>query len=153
MEMLIWKNFNLYVPGTFKFENYFLPRIQNPTLEYFVVNARRYGIQRKGNNHLVVFLDFCLIKPPGQFIETDETETGVYNLKTPATLEMFNRLFIREKDVSVYSVSFHSRMSAIAWKLLIDIADDDKIMIEDDSGNFVGGPQCARDLKHLFGQG
>lgn len=153
MEMTLWKNFNLYVPGDFQFGNYFLPRIKNPQLEFFPVNARRYGVQRQGNNHLVVFLDFCLKKSPYQFIEIDETESGVYNLIAPMDVEMFNRLFGLEKEVSVFSVSYHSRMSAIAWKLLIDIAEDERIMAEDDSGNFVGGPQCVRDLKHLFGPG
>ena len=146
----MWKNFNIYVPGEYTFEKYFLPRIKNPILDLFPVNARRYGIQREGNNHLVVFLDFCLKKESAKFAEVEEGESGVFNLKNPAETEIFNGLFAGQKEVAVYTVSYHPRMSAIAWKLLIDILDDEKIMVEDDSGNFMRGPNCVKDLKSLY---
>jgi hypothetical protein len=146
------KNFNIYVPGGYSFEKDLLPRIKNPILEFFPVNARRYGVQREGNNHLVVFLDFCLKKDPAKFAEAEEGESGAFNLKNPTETEIFNALFSAQKEVSVYTVSYHPRMSAIAWKLLIDILDDEKIMVEDDSGNFMRGPHCVKELKALYGK-
>ena len=146
----MWKNFNLYVPGEYSFEKHFLAKIKNPILEFFPVNSRRYGVQRQGNNHLVVFLDYCLKKDFSKFSEADEGESGVYNLKNPTETEIFKDLFEGEKEVAVFSVSYHPRMSAIAWKLLIDILEDEKIMVEDDSGNFMRGPHCVKELRSLY---
>jgi hypothetical protein len=143
--------FNLYVPSEYTFKNYFFPRIQNPSLEFFEVDKRRYGIQRKGNNHLVVFLDFCLKKPPSEFTRLNSSEAGDLLVESPAVIELFNRMFGRQKEVAVYSLSYNARMSVIAWKLLTEIANDEKIMVEDDSGQWMSGPECVRELKELLG--
>lgn len=146
------KNINLYVPAEFTFMNYFLPGIKNKTLEHYEVDAKRYGVQRVGNNHLVVFLDFRLKKASPQFIKALEGRADDFFLKNPADIDLFGQVFKSQKEVALFSITYSSRMSVIAWKLLIDIADNDKILVEDDKGHFMKGPDCVQELKALLVQ-
>lgn len=57
----------LFVPGDYAFGNYFLPKIKNQTIDFFEVSHKRRGIQRKGNNHLVVFLEFVCKRAPAEY--------------------------------------------------------------------------------------
>lgn len=144
--------FNLYVPGEYTFESHFLPRIQETHLECFEVDRNRHGIQRKGNNHLVVFMDFCLKGPPSKFTEPDGDGAQEFLFEKPHEIEFFNRVFAGQKEVAVFSLAYKARMSVILWKLLVHIADDERMMVEDDQGNLMTGPQCVQELKHLMGQ-
>lgn len=144
--------FNLYVPADYTFKNYFLPRIKRPSLECFEIDKNRHGIQRKGNNHLVVFLDFCLKKPPSEFTNANSGEADDFLIEEPADINFFNRIFGRQKEVAVYSLSYHGRMSVIAWEVLIEIADDEKVVLENDFGKLVRGPEWVQDHKVLMGQ-
>ncbi len=145
--------FNFYVPADYGFKNYFLPKIKHPSLEYFDVDRDRYGIQRKGNNHLVVFLDYCFQKAPSEFTEPKGDGANDFVFEKPHQIEFFNRMFRHQKEVAVYSLSYHARMSVIVWKLLIDITDDEKVMVEDNLGHLMTGPQCAREFEQLLREG
>ncbi len=147
------KKFKIFVPGEYTFMNYFLPGIKNPALECFEVDKRRHGVQRKGNNHLVVFLDFCLKKESSKFIEANGNETEDFLMETPADIDFFKRMFGCQKEVAVFSLSYNARMSVIAWKLLIDIANDEKLLVVDDSGKLMRGPECVKEHELLLGQG
>ena len=136
--------FNLYVPAEYTFENYFLPRIESPSLEFFEVDEKRRGIQRKGNNHLIVFLDFCLKKASAEFIKTNSDGVDDFLIESPVDIEFFNRFFSPQKEVAVYSLSCHGRMSVIAWEVLILIADE--------SGKLMAGPVYVREHKKIMGR-
>jgi len=144
------KIFNLYVPVEYTFKNYFLPRINYSDLEYFEMGPHRHGIQRTGNNHLLVFLDFCLKKPPSKFTKAKSVETGDFRMRTPAEIKLFKRIFARQKEVAAFSLTYHPRMSVMLWKLLIQVVDDPKIMVRDDSGHLMTGRQCIQEIKKLL---
>ena len=144
--------FNLYVPAEYTFKNYFLPRIKKPSLKCFEVDKKRHGIQRRNNNHLIVFLDFCFKKPPSEFTQTKDDEADDFLIEAPADIELFNRMFSRQRVVSVYSLSCNGRMSVIAWEVLIAIADDEKVLIEDESGKLVAGVEWVREHKAIMGE-
>jgi hypothetical protein len=144
--------FNLYVPAEYTFENYFLPKIESPSLEFFEVDEKRRGIQRKGNNHLIVFLDFCLKTAASEFTQGDSDQVLDFRFGTPADIDFFNRVFSRQKEVAVYSLSYHGRMSVIAWEVLNLIADNVKVVVEDESGKLMEGPAYVREHKKIMGQ-
>lgn len=147
------KIFNLYVPAEYNFNNYFLLKINKPTLEHFEVDSRRHGIQRKGNNHLVVFLDFHGKKSSSRFAEVLAEPQGEFFMKSDAEVGLFNQMFGGQKEVAVYSVAFTSKMSAFAWKVLFDLVNDDRILVEDDTRKLMKGADCAKSLSLVLGQG
>jgi hypothetical protein len=144
--------FNLYVPAEYTFESYFVPMIKGPLLEFFEVDKNRRGIQRKGNNHLIVFLDFCLKKPASEFTKNCGGEADDFRIEAPSDIKFFYRMFGQENEVSVFSLSYHGRMSVIAWEVLIEIADNPRVVVEDETGKLVGGPECIQEYKMLMGQ-
>jgi hypothetical protein len=144
--------FNIYVPSEYKFKNYFLPRIKKPSLKCFEVDKNRRGIQRKDNNHLIVFLDFCFKKNPSEFTHINGDAAGDFFIKEPAEIELFNGVFGQQKEVAVYSLSYHGRMSVIAWEVLIAIADDEKVLIEDETGKLIAGTEWVREHKAVMGE-
>jgi hypothetical protein len=144
--------FNLYVPVEYTFEKYFLPRIESPSLEFFEVDENRRGIQRKGNNHLIVFLDFCIKKASSEFTKSKSDGVDDFLISSPVDIEFFNRMFILQKEVAVYSLSCHGRMSVIAWEVLNLIADNEKVVIEDESGKLMAGPAYVREHKKIMGR-
>src|ERR1700733_14304446 len=109
------KIFNLFVPGEYTFENYFIPKIKNPAVECFEVGKVRHGYQRKGNNHLVVFLDFCLKKETSRFTKVNGSEAEHFLLEDQTDIELFNRVLRQQKEVAVYSLAYNAKMSVIAW--------------------------------------
>ena len=146
------KVFDIYVPGEYTFENYFLPKIKNSTLDCFEVDKNRHGVQRKGNNHLIVFLDFHLKKPSLEFTKINGDQVEDFFIEEPADIELFNRVLGREKEVAVFSLSYHARMSVIAWEVLLAVADNEKVVVEDDLDKLMDGPKYVRDLKKFLGQ-
>lgn len=146
-------NYNIFVPAKYTLENYFLPKIKNPTLEHFEVDRKRHGIQRKGNNHLVVFLDFRGKKSSVDFAELGGGDQGEIFMKNQEELTLFRKVFKDHKEVAVFSLSFNSRMSVFVWKVLIELVDEELILVEDESGKIMSGPDCARSLRSLMGQG
>ena len=144
------KNFNLYVPSEYTFLDYFRPRIVDPGLEWFEVDLRRHGVQRKGNNHLVVFLDFRFQGPPS-FFTGGSGKAGSFGLRTPAEAELFNRVLGGEREVAVYSLAYHVRMSILAWRLLTQVADDGRVLLEDEPGLLSPGPDFVREHLRLLG--
>jgi hypothetical protein len=144
--------FNLYVPAEYTFEIYFIPKIKSPSLEFFDVDKNRRGIQRKGNNHLIVFLDFCLKKRALEFTKNNSGEADDFLIESPSDIKFFYRMFGQENEVSVFSLSYHGRMSVIAWEVLIEIADDPRVVVEDERGKLVDGPECIQEYKMLMGQ-
>src|SRR5579859_4954853 len=129
------KTVHFYVPAEYGFKSYFLPKINPSAFENFEVSRHRHGIQRKGNNHLVVFLDFHLQKESTLFTAPGGHEAGEFFLKKPDDAELFRRTLGRQKEVAVYSLAYQALMTVIAWKLLVDIADDQKILVLDDHGH------------------
>lgn len=146
------KTVHLYVPVEYSFKHYFLPKINPSAFESFEVDRHRHGIQRKGNNHLVVFLDFRLQKEPSQFTSSGDGATGEFFLQKPDEADLFHRTLGRQKQVAVYSLAYQARMTVIAWKLLVDITDDEKVLVRDDHGHLKAGPQCAGEHRKLLGQ-
>ena len=142
--------YNLFVPAEYTFKSHFVPKIKDPILDCFEVDGSRQGIQRKGNNHLVVFLDFCLKAPPEKFLEVAKNENYDFHFKTPPDVELFMRVFGQQKEVALFSLSFNPRMTVLAWRLLIEIADDDKTLVEDEGGHLRTGPDCVRELRELM---
>ena len=146
------KIFNFYVPAEYNFKQYFLPKINHLDLEYFEVDSHRHGIQRKGNNHLVVFLDYCLKKAPSHFTETNNDGVGSFFLEKTDEAKLFKKMFEDQGEVAVFTLSYNARMSVVAWKLLVDIANDERVLVRDDHGRLVTGPQCVQEHKELLGQ-
>ena len=144
-------NFYFYVPPEYTFEGYFSPKVDPSSLEFFEVDRRRRGIQRKGNNHLVVFLDSCVQAEPARFLEPEEAGMNGLRMRTPAEKDLFNRLFGGQKEVAVFALSYHARMSVIAWKITAALADDERILVKNDAGNLMAGRECAHELKSLLG--
>ncbi len=144
------KKMVLVVPGEYTFENFFAPRFKKTNLEIFDVDTNRRGIQRKGNNHLVVFLDYVYKKPLDQFSETQgiESETIVYLTQTH--IEFFKQMFDHQKELSVYALSYDARMSLIAWEVITHIADDKRVLVEEGFGEWMKGPELARELKDFL---
>lgn len=146
------RNFNIYAPAKCTFENYFLPRVQKPALDHFEVDKKRYGIQRKGNNHLVVFLDYHGKKNVAKFSEVGGGEQGEFFTKPSSEAGLFATIFSGHGEVAVYSISYSLKMSVFAWKLLSEVVDDAKVLVEDDSGHLMTGPDCAKAMRELLKQ-
>ena len=144
------KIYNLFVPAEYTFKNHFIPKIKNPVLESFEVDSSRQGIQRKGNNHLVVFLDFCLKAPPEKFLEVAESENFEFHFRASGDVDIFRKKFAGQEAVALYSLSYNPRMTVLAWKLLMDIADDGRILVENEDGTLMDGHACVEDLKQML---
>ncbi len=142
------KRFNLYVPGDYTFKDHYLPLIDKIGLDSFEAGPHRYGIQRKDNNHLVVFLEHSLHMAPSHFIQGDET--GRFALETPQEAALFERVLGKQKDVSVFSLFYTPRMTPMAWRVTAEIADDPKCLVMDESRHFLTGPDCVLELKSLM---
>jgi hypothetical protein len=41
-------------------------------------------------------------------------------------------------------------MTPLAWRLLIEIADDPRVLVMDEARHFMPGPDYARDLRELL---
>jgi hypothetical protein len=141
------KNIYLYVPVGYSFGNYFIPKIKNPNLECFEAGRTRMGIQRKGNNHLVVFLEFGFKKRPlpGEKVDLNEQPWP----------EEFHREFVvsffkKEPEIALYKLVYDARMSIVAWEILTEIADDERILVDEGLGSCLNGPQLANELKELL---
>ena len=144
------KLYNLFVPAEYHFKNHFLPKIKNPDLDCFEVDDSRQGVQRKDNNHLVVFLDFCLKGPPEQFLEEAKNDNYSYHFRSPQDVELFTKTFGQQKEVALFSLSFRPQMTVLAWKLLIDIAEDERTLVEDEEGRLLNGAHCVQELKQMM---
>lgn len=144
-------SFYFYVPAEYTFEGYFLPKIDPSSLDFFEVDRRRRGIQRKGNNHLVVFLDYCLKAEISRFMEGEGGEADRFRMRTSAERGLFGGLFGDQREVAVFSLSYHARMSVIAWKIVVSLADNAGILVKNDAGNLMRGDECVHDLKGLLG--
>ncbi len=144
------KEFLLYVPSSYTLRNYFLPKLEKPAMESFEITSNRIGIQRKGNNHLVVFLEFSFKRPMEEFFLIHDGEAGDLFLHSPSDREFFRQMYIDEKEVSVFSLAYHPRMSVLAWESIAEIADDPRIIVRDVSDELIKGDELAREFKELL---
>ncbi|HVZ80676.1 MAG TPA: hypothetical protein VHE12_07740 [bacterium] len=142
------KRYNLYMPGEYSFKGHFLPLIEKAELDAFEADTHRWGIQRKDNNHLCVFLEHSLKMGPSHF--TQGEETGRFAIQAPKDKALFERILGDRKEVSVFALFYTPRMTPLAWKVMIELADDPKILVMDDARNFMPGPDCALELKGLM---
>jgi hypothetical protein len=142
------KRFHLYVPGDYTFRGHYLPRIDQMGLDSFEASSRCYGIQRKDNNHLVVFLEQAALTEPSYF--TSGKENDRFALKTPGEIELFEKTLGHHKEVSVFVLFYTARMTPMAWKVMAGIGDDPKVLVMDESRHFLPGPDCALELKALM---
>jgi hypothetical protein len=141
------KNIYLFVPTEYSFAGYFIPKIKNPHLECFEAGKNRLGIQRRGNNHLVVFLEFGFKKRPAGLAAGDLSEQP--------WPEEYHRKFVgsffrKEHEISVFKLIYEARMSIVAWEILAEIADDERVLADEGLGSCLSGPQLARELKDLL---
>jgi hypothetical protein len=144
------KEFLLFVPGDYAFGNYFLPKIKNPNIDFFEVSHMRRGVQRKGNNHLVAFLELVCKRPPAEYPILLDGEAGALILVNPSEREFFTQMFKNQKEVALFSLHYHARMSVLAWEIMVEIADDPRVMVKDDSVELARGVDIAAELKSLL---
>jgi len=144
------KEFLLFVPGEYTFANYFAPKIKNPNIEFFELNAKRRGIQRKGNNHLVLFLEFVCTRPAGEYPMVLDGEAGALMLDNPSDRDLFSRMFENHQEVSTFSLQYHARMSVLAWETMVEIADDPRILVKDVSSEWKKGTDLAAELNEVL---
>jgi hypothetical protein len=142
------KRFNLYVPSELSFHRHFKPLLEQTDLESFEADHHRFGIQRKGNTHLVVFFEHSLTLEPSQFLQVNHT--GRFGMENSQEKALFEKVFGSQKEVSVFSIFYTSRMTPLAWRLLIEIADDPRVLVMDEARHFMPGPDYARDLRELL---
>jgi hypothetical protein len=144
--ILMNKKIIMMVPGEYDFSTYFERKIRNPKLEIFEVDTRRRGIQRKGNNHLLVFLNFEYKKKASELYTLELRED-----KTLYLSEHSRRELVHEKqEISVYSLVYEARMSLIAWEVLVEIVNDNRIIVDEGVGGLTRGPDLAVELKQLL---
>ena len=144
------KIFKLYVPPEYTFENYFCPRIVNREMECFDVDHKRHGFQRKGNNHLVLFLDLQMKMATAEFLQGCGEGADEFHLKTLEDIELFKNVFEGQKEVAVYSLAYQARMAVIAWKMIMEVAENEQVLVLDDSGKLMRGPECVEEHKRLM---
>ena len=142
------KRFILYVPGAYHFRERFYPRIKKAGLDCFEADAYRWGIQRQESNILVVFLERSLHKGSSHY--THGEEIGRFALETPQEQEIFQKVLGGQKEVSVFSLFYTPRMTPLAWRTMVAIADDPQILVRDDSRHYLTGPDCVLELKGLM---
>ncbi len=141
------KNIYLYVPAEYSFENYFIPKITSPQLECFEAGRTRLGIQRKGNNHLVVFLEFSFKKRP---VSDDKGDLNENPWPQEFHREFVSSFFHKEPEIALFKLVYDARMSIVAWEILTEIANDDRILVDEGLGSCLSGPQLAKELKELL---
>lgn len=144
------KEFLLFVPGEYTFKNYFSPKIKNTTIEIFEINSNRRGIQRKGNNHLVLFLEFVCARPAGDYPIILDGEAGALMLNNASEREFFKNMFEGHEQVSIFSLQYHARMSVLAWETMVEIANDPRIMVKDVSSEWMKGTDLALELSEIL---
>lgn len=142
------KHFNLYVPAALTYRDHFLPRIGRAGLETFEVDAHRFGIQRPDHNHLLVFLEHSLTMEPPEFLQGDRT--GRFAMEGPTEALLFKGTLAGEKEVSVYSLFYTNRMTSMAWRVILAVADDPRVLVMDEARHFLPGPDCALELRGLM---
>lgn len=142
------KRFYLYAPGAYTFRGHYLPRLDQMGLETFETSSRCYGIQRKDNNHLVVFFEHSAQMEPSQFTRGDEG--GRFTLTTPQEIDLFEKTLGHHKEVSAFFLFYTPRMTPLAWRVMAGIADDPKVLVMDEARHFLPGPDCAQELRGLM---
>jgi hypothetical protein len=143
------RSFIILAPAKYTYENHFLPLIKNPTLEFYKVDDDRYGIKDRKNSQFVVFLDFDGIENSSRFIENNVSKEDFNDcfLEDPTGRELFKEILAHQKKVATFQLVFHTRSLALAWKLLVDIADDENILIMDDAEAFFSGCDYVKAIK------
>lgn len=77
-------------------------------------------------------------------------EAGALILENPSERDVFNRMFEGQREVSLYSLHYHARMSVLAWEIMLEIADDPLVLVKDDSGAMTRGADLAAELNQVL---
>lgn len=142
------KRFNLYVPGEYTFKGHFKPRIESAGLDSFEADTHRWGIQRRENNHLVVFMEHSLTMEPSHF--THAEEIGRFALESSGEKTAFQKILGGQREVSVFTLFYTSRMTPLAWRAMVGMVDDPRILVMDETRHYAAGPDCVLELKGLM---